>query len=296
MDISQMEYLIATVEEETLTHAAQKLHITQPALSRSIMRMEESVGIPLFNRVGRNITVNKYGELLYQWAKKSVTEYHKTVKQINVLLENDSNTITIGCSGYVYSMPIIMGFQKTYPHIMLNNFKFNRRDFPDIIYQSSVDCILSVIDFSAEDADSILLYHGPLFAALPSSHRLSKKTGLHLEEIKNERLIMSAGDTLFHESVEEMYRHINAIPLISNKVETSHLISMITEGMGCSIINTETVNMISKKTKKCVCIPLEDDFCFTSAYLIWNKKSHYSESFSLFQNYLKQRFQTSQQS
>lgn len=292
MDISQMEYLIATVEEKTLTRAAQKLHITQPALSRSIMRIEESVGIPLFNRIGRNISVNKYGELLYQWAKKAVSEYHRTVEQMNDLLEAHNNTITIGCSGYVYSMPIIMGFQTTYPHILLNNFKFNRRDFPDIIYNDSVDCILSVLDFQSENTESILLYRGPLYAVVPCTHKLASRKSIHLEEILNERLIMSAGDTLFHESIEEMYRKLHAVPLIGNKVETSHLISMISEGMGVSIINKETVNMIPDSTKKCVCIPLKDDFCFTSAYMIWEKKSSYSDSFLLFRTYLEQRYRT----
>lgn len=285
-----MEYLIAAVEEKTLTSAAQKLHITQPALSRSIMRMEKSVGVPLFNRVGKNMTVNKYGKLLYQWAKRSVDEYQHTLVRMNELLKDDNNIVTIGCCGYVYPMPIIMGFQMAYPHILLNNFKFSRHEFPNIIYQNSVDCILSVMDFSADDTKSLLLYHGPLFAALPKSHRLSQRKNIYLEEIKDEPLIMSAGDTLYQEKIEEMFRQAHAVPRIVNKVEPSHLISMIQEGIGCSIINAETVHLFPEKAKKCACIPLADHFCFINVYLIWRKRFRYSDSFRLFHDYLKEQF------
>ncbi len=287
MNIIQMEYLIAVIEEKTLTAAAEKLHVTQPALTRSIRRIEESIGCPLFEHSGRNIIPNKNAQILYKWAKKSLTGYHQALAQINEEKNEDENTLTVALSGFVYAMPIIVNFQVMHPEIHMNNFKFFAEDFPDIVYRDSVDCLLSVKDYKAADIDSFLYSRGPLYVAMPAVHPLAGSEGLYLEQIRNEPLIMSSGNTLYIETIHEMFGQIGAVPNIRTRVESSHLAHILANGLGISIINVETIETIRNDQGKCVFIPLLDEFCHTDVYFITRRSSRRSQGKKLFIKYLK---------
>ena len=288
MDLTQLINYITVVEEGTLTKASDKLHISQPALSKTIMRIEESVGAKLFDRSGKHITVNNYGQILYLWAKNSLNGYNLAVEEIHKLQEASGNSLLIGCSGYMYALPIIMSFQAEYPEINVSNFKFSRADFPDVIYREDVDCVLSCMDYQSENASSLLLYTDQIFVCLPAGHPLAERPELHLEEIKDEKLIMSSGDTLYNYAVKKMYGNIQAEPNIGSYVQTPILIRMISNGLGISIINRETVQEVELRSAgKCVCVPLVDDFCVTSAYLLWKKTSDHSRTFRTFYEHVK---------
>jgi len=73
MEIKQLLYFITLVNEGNITAAAKKLHIAQPALSNHLKGLEEEVGIKLFNRGARNITLTQAGEILFN--KKGVRRY-----------------------------------------------------------------------------------------------------------------------------------------------------------------------------------------------------------------------------
>ena len=72
MDLVQLEYFKAVAESGHLTNAAKKLNVAQPALSVSISRLESEVGVPLFDRVGRGIYLNKCGEIYLEHVEQAL--------------------------------------------------------------------------------------------------------------------------------------------------------------------------------------------------------------------------------
>lgn len=288
MDLIQLEYFITVVETGTFVKAADQLHVTQPALSRSIMRMENSIGVSLFERKNKQVELTAYGEVMYGWAKKTMQSYGEAMYQIEQMQQTAKKTLNIACSGYMYTTPLILGFHTKYPDIDISNFKFGRFDFPDIIFKENVDCVLSVVDYKADNVESVFLYSGDIYVTLPVNHPLAHRKEVYLEEIKDERLVMPAGDSLYGVTIEEMFQKIGAVPKISSRVQTPYLIQMVIEGLGISIVNEETVNDITSRSRKCVCIPLADDFCETNAYLLWRKNSVIPENLKLFRDYLLQ--------
>jgi len=79
MELSQIRYFIMAAQEQTLTKAAQRLHITQPALSKSISKLENELGVRLFDRAGKKIALNERGREFYEYALKSVQELDNAV-------------------------------------------------------------------------------------------------------------------------------------------------------------------------------------------------------------------------
>lgn len=98
MELRVLRYFLAIVREENILHAAEALHVTQPALSRQIAQLEEEVGAKLFIRGSRKITLTDAGELLYRRAEEIVALADKTVGEIaDMGTGSVSGSVSIGC-------------------------------------------------------------------------------------------------------------------------------------------------------------------------------------------------------
>ena len=93
---NQLEYFITLAEIQNYTKAASVLNITQPALSRSINNLEQSIGIPLFQKKGRGIELNFYGHIFLQHLQLARDEIYKGENQIRSLISPTKGHIRIG--------------------------------------------------------------------------------------------------------------------------------------------------------------------------------------------------------
>ncbi len=125
MEIRVLRYFLTVVREESITRAAEVLHITQPTLSRQLRELEEEVGATLFYRGARRITLTNEGILLRRRAEEILQLVDKTRRDI---AESDSRiegTVTIGCGelSAVSVLPdIIKEFRKKYPLVTFDLF------------------------------------------------------------------------------------------------------------------------------------------------------------------------------
>ncbi|MDG0794128.1 LysR family transcriptional regulator [Cohnella ginsengisoli] len=82
LEWQQIEYFIAVAKSQHMTNAAKQLSVTQPALSRSIATLEKEVGVELFERRGRNLALNRYGQLFLERAQNALKEIEKAKQEI----------------------------------------------------------------------------------------------------------------------------------------------------------------------------------------------------------------------
>lgn len=120
MEIRVLRYFLTVVREESITKAADVLHITQPTLSRQLSALEEEIGVTLFHRGSRKITLTNEGLLLRRRAEEILDLVDKTSEEL--LLQDDQieGKITIG-AGELASMQVVSeligNFQKKYSRV-----------------------------------------------------------------------------------------------------------------------------------------------------------------------------------
>lgn len=125
MEIRVLRYFLTVVREESITKASEVLHITQPTLSRQLSQMEEEVGVKLFNRGSRKITLTNEGILLRRRAEEILQLVDKTEKELIEQDEQVEGKISIGCGeiASVQLLPILFReFRQTYPRICFDIF------------------------------------------------------------------------------------------------------------------------------------------------------------------------------
>lgn len=125
MEIRVLRYFLTVVREESITKAAEVLHITQPTLSRQLSQMEEEVGVKLFHRGARRIELTNEGILLRRRAEEILQLVDKTEKELIEQEEQVEGKISIGCGeiAAVQVLPkLIKTFHEKYPRVTFDIF------------------------------------------------------------------------------------------------------------------------------------------------------------------------------
>lgn len=125
MEIRVLRYFLTVVREESITKAANVLHITQPTLSRQLSQMEDDIGVKLFHRGTRKITLTNEGMLLRRRAEEILQLVDNTEKELIEQEERIEGKITIGC-GELASVQVlselIQDFSKKHPNVSYDIF------------------------------------------------------------------------------------------------------------------------------------------------------------------------------
>ena len=125
MEIRVLRYFLTVVREESITRASEVLHITQPTLSRQLAQMEEEVGVKLFERGSRKITLTNEGILLRRRAEEILQLVDKTQKELIEQEEQVEGKIAIGC-GEIASVQLLpelfQKFREKYPRVNFDIF------------------------------------------------------------------------------------------------------------------------------------------------------------------------------
>src|SRR5699024_5942293 len=123
MELRQLEYFMAVCKELHFTRAAEKLNIAQPTLSQQIKRLEDEVGIPLFDRIGKKIALTEAGKILLKHGQSVFFEIEQAEAALKDLNELQRGKLEIGslltCVNYLLP-PAIKQFKQLYPNVKLS--------------------------------------------------------------------------------------------------------------------------------------------------------------------------------
>lgn len=147
MEIRVLRYFLTVVREESITKASEVLHITQPTLSRQLSQMEEEVGVKLFNRGTRKITLTNEGILLRRRAEEILQLVDKTEKELVEQEEQIEGKITIGC-GEIASVQLLLELFKAF------HDKYHRVTFD--IFTATADVVKEQMDKGLVDIGLLL--------------------------------------------------------------------------------------------------------------------------------------------
>ena len=147
MDIRVLRYFLTVVQEENITKAAEVLHVTQPTLSRQIAQMEEQMGVKLFQRGARKITLTNEGLLLRRRAEEILELVDKTERELAGQDGMVTGTVSVGCGDLAAEQrlpELFQAFQKRYPAVSFD------------LYTATADWVKDQMDRGLTDVGLLL--------------------------------------------------------------------------------------------------------------------------------------------
>lgn len=193
MNYQHLEYFLKAAEYQHFTHAAEDLHITQPALTKAILGIEEEIGAPLFMKRGRNIELTKYGNIFFEYAKRALGEINHGISAVKHQVSSDLNSIDLSalCSINTTFLPNKSAqFHLAYPDCSLNiTFKYTSAIVKDVSNYTSTLGICGEFNNESEysNLEKVLLYTEPVKFVISKNHPLAYRKSVDIIELENEK-------------------------------------------------------------------------------------------------------------
>ncbi len=286
---NQLEYFITLAEIQNYTKAASVLNITQPALSRSINNLEQSIGIPLFQKKGRGIELNFYGHIFLQHLQLARDEIYKGENQIRSLISPTKGHIRIG-SLYTLGVnllpPLLHDFYQESPEVTFSLQQQPTRVLHRLLENNEIDlCFCTDFDPEAENDTFMksIISVEPLYMLVATTHPLAMRKSVKLEEFKDDSFIMFNDLTLFKESSIELFKKAGFEPHIAFEAnEDSTVVGFVAAGLGVALIPP----VFGVDRTKCVPLKIETPNSYRTLCMAWKKDSNAIPIVNKFRNYV----------
>ena len=294
MEFRVLQYFLAIAREETISKAAESLHITQPTLSRQMKGLEEQLGKQLFIRGNRKINLTEEGILLRQRAEEIISLVEKTESEIMHSDTTISGDIYIG-SGETEGMRILAKVidtcHKEYPKIKFHLYSGNSQDVVEKIENDLIDfgvliepADISKYDFiklPVKDKWGVLMRKDSPIASLKS---------ITADTLKKLPLICSSQEIVKNEISGWLNDDYNKLNIVATYNLIYNASLLVEEGSGYALGLDKLINT-SGNSKLCF-IPLEPKL-EVGLTLIWKKYHLFSKATSYFLNQLRKEINKS---
>lgn len=263
MDIRRLKFFIVTAEERNIGRAAERLHITQPPLTRHIQSLEDELGVQLFRRTSSGVELTQAGMTLLAHAHNISAHVELATEQIRRVAAGKEGRIDIGIFGSAMLdvIPrILSSFSLACPHVKveLHNAPKNRQ--LEALQQGRIMIAFDRYFRPMPELQSELISQEPLWIALNQRNPLSQKASITLADLKVEPLIGEQDQSVFFAS-QELFRLQNFSPLIVHKAaDMISAVVMVSGGFGSALVPESVLNL---KLPDVVFRPLAPDIAST---------------------------------
>lgn len=189
MELLQLRYFVAVARLEHVTEAARSLHVTQSSLSKTIQRLEEDLGVPLFDRYGRKLRLNEFGSRFLRRAERALFELEQGREELSDLSGAESGTLELAVSAASMLPQILREFRKKRPNIQFHVQMLTTEEMSARMNRGEVDFCLSSPPIAGEDIESQVVFIDPIVVAVPTGHRLAERSSVSLANLRGESFV-----------------------------------------------------------------------------------------------------------
>lgn len=240
MDIRSLRYFVEVVQLNGFSRAAQQLFVTQPAISRSIKKLEDELGYTLLIRENEGVRLTDEGTILLAHAKQILAQF----KSMEQALKEKSGPITgvlpVGLPPVIastYFADIIMAFSLRYPQVELKILELGTRKMHDAMLNGEVETAAVMLPFDDKRFDLHVFSTDRLMLLVNEQHVLAKRNNVKFVELVKEPFIFFSDDFLINELVISACGIYGYKPVISGR--SSHLdlvTAMVRAGVGVTLL------------------------------------------------------------
>lgn len=271
MRLEQIEIFLELAKELHFWRTAERMHITQSALSRQIQGLEQELGFPLFVRNKRNVKLTTAGVLMRcEWERilEEVGNVHRQAKQISL---GEIGTVRIGHPGSIsYSLipDLLAKTSAKYPNLKFDLIEISAMDLDRALLNYKIDIGFNR-DFPKNEQLSFELLEPDNFGLfVPEHHRLRSDNFAGLEEARDERFILPSlkNESQYGEALSGIFSAHNFTP--RTYIESDFgatILSLVAKGMGIAVMPA-SYSLHLPKGVRFIELPYR-----TNLYAVWRK-------------------------
>ncbi len=264
MDLYQIRYFLAITETGSFTRAAERLFISQPSLSAGIKKLEQELGVKLFERGGRRAIPTPAGKFFLEKAKNILNEYQVTLQALKGFHHQPTLRLGVLRAIRIDSLAkLIRDFQVEHSHLLIELLDGTVENVHQWLEDGEIDLAMTVLNAPEDPKTSLALFHQQRKLAVPASHPLAQRKTVRLIELDGQPYIDRMHCELCRET-PQMFESKGIHPHIVYRADNEEwVIALVAAGLGLAIM-PEWPN-----TPAVVYIPLVDLPLKRTVGLVW---------------------------
>lgn len=268
MNFKQVETFRAVVLTGSMTAAAERLHTSQPNVSRVIGKLEAEVGFELFDRVGGRVVATKGGEALFREVERAFVGLDSLGESARAIRQAGAGTLRIAAAASisVSVMPTaIRLFQQRYPALRIVLETSESSVIAN--WTATRHCDLGFVSYVAEKPGVVAtaIHSESAVCLVPAGHRLAGRRRLAPADLHGERFISLPGGSASRRAIDAVFAADDGRVLVLETPFAATICRMVSEGLGLSLVNPITSRAL--KLPGVVALPFKPDIAFTSFLL-----------------------------
>src|SRR5262245_36828228 len=269
MDIYQIRYFLAIVDTGNFSRAAERVHVTQPTLSAGIKKLEDELGVALFERTNREVKLTAAGEQFVNRARTISREMEQAKDEMKAV-----RTQAVLRIGALKTLPmeslvgLISAFRQSHPEVLIELTDGSDEEVRARLRRDQIDLAFTVLQASDKASATQMFLEEALYLAVNDDHPLALKETVCLQELDGQPFIERINCDVWADLHEE-FRRCRLRPRVVHRAENDQsVIALIALGQGVSIMpvrpNAHGVGFI----------PIENLLLRRKIGLVWQEGSH----------------------
>jgi LysR family transcriptional regulator, transcription activator of glutamate synthase operon len=242
MEVRQLRYLVALADEQHFTRAAERARVAQPALSQQVRKLEQELGVALFDRTTRRVRPTEAGTLLIAHARRVLAELDDARAELDRLTGLVSGRVTIGLTqtpGPLDVVRLLGDFHARHPQVELAVREDLSTTLAVALRADELDlAFLSLVE--EEDRRGLAvqeLAEEPLVLVVPDGHRLAARRRARIADLRDERLVAFFAGATIRAAVARTAAAAGFTPRIAFETrEVARARALVAAGLGVAVL------------------------------------------------------------
>ena len=278
MELRHFRYFVAVAEEENVSRAALKLHVSQPGLSRQIRDLEDEIGFQLFERSAKSLRLTEAGKIFLNEASAVLLHAEDAVKKARAVSGGTTGEINVG---YAPSLTVqilpsaLRKFQEQFPNLRVALHDLSTEEMLSQLGEKKLQVALTVKPPAKllRGLNFAELARYEMCVAVAPKHPLAKLKSISLEQIAAEPLIAYSRKDYpeYHTMLEKLFAPVRRQPRIVGEHDSvTSLIAAVESGCGFALVPSCVACMVGARLKL---LPLRPALPPIPVVAIWRKES-----------------------
>lgn len=238
MTLRHMRILVSVFQKNSITKAAQELHLAQPSVSLAVRELEEYYGIRLFDRIGRHIAPTECGKEFYEYAIHIVSLFNEMEQKMRNW--DTFGTLRVGASITIgtHILPVLIhGYQEKFPDLTIEAKVSRSASIEDELIHSGIDLGLIETQPSHPDLRAVPFMTDSMCVIIPPGHPLSSAKSISLAGLSRFPFLMREKGSAGRELLDAAFslQQITVSPRWES-TSTQALVKAVAEGLGVSVL------------------------------------------------------------
>lgn len=275
MELLQLKYFQIVAQCENITKAANELHISQPSLSQTISRLEQELGVSLFDRRGRTIRLNAFGKAFLNHVNNLFLELEKGKQQVLEMANLQRKQLSIAVTK-PHILPYLFGeYIKIHPDVVIKQSQAAVQNLAQQLESGEIDLCIATTPIYGTNIEWRALLDEEILLSVSTKHPFSKRNSINLIDVKDETFISVDSKIDFRSIMEDLCQQAGFKPYIGFEIEEYGIVLKLVE-MDLGVALTPNLSLLGYESPNIKHIPINKPLCQRTIGIAWNKKNKLS--------------------